>query len=121
MRQINRALAPPISPGRRHGPHEFSTEAEAAPATLIDIDEADLDLGYLALYADELHLVAKPDSQPGFVAEEIRLRAASAAESAQTTDPIVRVPAPYGGGEFSTGVDTPEDLARLPANYAGGV
>jgi glycerophosphoryl diester phosphodiesterase len=28
---------------------------------------------------------------------------------------------PYGGGEFSTGVDTREDLARLPANYSGGV
>jgi glycerophosphoryl diester phosphodiesterase len=28
---------------------------------------------------------------------------------------------PYGGGEFSTGIDTPEDLARLPANYSGGV
>jgi glycerophosphoryl diester phosphodiesterase len=28
---------------------------------------------------------------------------------------------PYGGGEFSTGIDTVEDLARLPANYSGGV
>jgi glycerophosphoryl diester phosphodiesterase len=28
---------------------------------------------------------------------------------------------PYGGGEFSTGIDTAEDLARLPANYSGGV
>jgi glycerophosphoryl diester phosphodiesterase len=28
---------------------------------------------------------------------------------------------PYGGGEFSTGIDTPKDLARLPANYTGGV
>ena len=28
---------------------------------------------------------------------------------------------PYGGGEFSTGIDTPEDLARLPATYSGGI
>ncbi|MBO1909252.1 glycerophosphodiester phosphodiesterase [Microvirga sp. 3-52] len=28
---------------------------------------------------------------------------------------------PYGGGEFSTGIDTAEDLARLPARYSGGV
>jgi glycerophosphoryl diester phosphodiesterase len=28
---------------------------------------------------------------------------------------------PYGGGNFSTGIDTPEDLARLPTNYSGGV
>jgi glycerophosphoryl diester phosphodiesterase len=28
---------------------------------------------------------------------------------------------PYHGGEFSTGIDTPEDIARLPAGYAGGI
>ena len=28
---------------------------------------------------------------------------------------------PYRGGEFSTGIDTPEQLARLPQNYSGGV
>ncbi|HVQ72045.1 MAG TPA: glycerophosphodiester phosphodiesterase family protein [Bradyrhizobium sp.] len=28
---------------------------------------------------------------------------------------------PYGGGEFSTGIDTPEQLARLPQNYSGGI
>ena len=28
---------------------------------------------------------------------------------------------PYGGGEFSTGVDTPDDLARIPEGYSGGI
>jgi glycerophosphoryl diester phosphodiesterase len=28
---------------------------------------------------------------------------------------------PYRGGEFSTGIDTPEKLARLPENYSGGI
>jgi glycerophosphoryl diester phosphodiesterase len=28
---------------------------------------------------------------------------------------------PYRGGEFSTGIDTPEQLARLPEGYSGGI
>lgn len=28
---------------------------------------------------------------------------------------------PYHGGDFSTGIDTPNDLARLPKGYAGGM
>jgi len=28
---------------------------------------------------------------------------------------------PYHGGEFSTGIDTPEALKRLPAGYSGGI
>ncbi|MVT52324.1 glycerophosphodiester phosphodiesterase [Bradyrhizobium yuanmingense] len=28
---------------------------------------------------------------------------------------------PYSGGEFSTGIDTPELLARLPQSYSGGI
>ena len=28
---------------------------------------------------------------------------------------------PYRGGEFSTGIDTPEQFARLPQNYSGGI
>jgi len=28
---------------------------------------------------------------------------------------------PYSGGEFSTGIDTPEQFARLPQNYSGGI
>ena len=28
---------------------------------------------------------------------------------------------PYGGGEFSTGIDTQEQFARLPQNYSGGI
>ena len=28
---------------------------------------------------------------------------------------------PYRGGEFSTGIDTPEQLARLPQTYSGGI
>lgn len=28
---------------------------------------------------------------------------------------------PYGGGEFSTGIDSPEELARLPRNYSAGI
>ena len=28
---------------------------------------------------------------------------------------------PYSGGEFSTGIDTPEMFARLPAGYGGGI
>ena len=33
----------------------------------------------------------------------------------------VFVVGPYHGGEFSTGVDTAEDLDRLPDRYSGGV
>ena len=87
-------------------PNDLSTEAETDPAPGVDIEEADLDLGYLALYADELRLVAKPDSKPtstfGEVlsapapvnAEEVSPRAAIATEGAQTPDLIVSVPAP---------------------------
>lgn len=28
---------------------------------------------------------------------------------------------PYRGGEFSTGIDTPEQLSRLPQDYSGGI
>lgn len=28
---------------------------------------------------------------------------------------------PYSGGEFSTGIDTPELFARLPQRYSGGI
>ena len=28
---------------------------------------------------------------------------------------------PYFGGEFSTGIDTPEQFARLQQNYSGGI
>jgi glycerophosphoryl diester phosphodiesterase len=28
---------------------------------------------------------------------------------------------PYHGGEFSTGIDTPDDLHKLPGGYGGGV
>jgi glycerophosphoryl diester phosphodiesterase len=28
---------------------------------------------------------------------------------------------PYRGGEFSTGIDAPQDLARLPRDYGGGI
>ncbi len=28
---------------------------------------------------------------------------------------------PYHGGDFSTGIDTPEDIARLPADFSGGI
>jgi len=28
---------------------------------------------------------------------------------------------PYRGGEFSTGIDAPEQFARLPQNYSGGI
>jgi glycerophosphoryl diester phosphodiesterase len=28
---------------------------------------------------------------------------------------------PYRGGEFSTGIDTPEQFGRLPQNYSGGI
>jgi len=36
-------------------------------------------------------------------------------------DSAVFVLGPYRGGEFSTGIDTPELWRRLPANYSGGV
>ena len=32
-----------------------------------------------------------------------------------------RMLGPYRGGEFSTGIDTPEQFARLPQNYSGGI
>ena len=28
---------------------------------------------------------------------------------------------PYNGGEFSTGIDTPDLFRRLPADYSGGI
>ena len=28
---------------------------------------------------------------------------------------------PYHGGDFSTGIDTDEDLERLPDGYSGGI
>jgi glycerophosphoryl diester phosphodiesterase len=28
---------------------------------------------------------------------------------------------PYSGGEFSTGIDTPELFQQLPSNYSGGI
>jgi glycerophosphoryl diester phosphodiesterase len=28
---------------------------------------------------------------------------------------------PYGGGEFSTGIDTSDLFRRLPSNYSGGI
>ena len=28
---------------------------------------------------------------------------------------------PYRGGEFSQGIDTPDDFARLPADFSGGI
>lgn len=34
---------------------------------------------------------------------------------------VVFVLGPYSGGEFSTGIDTPELFARLPQGYAGGI
>jgi glycerophosphoryl diester phosphodiesterase len=34
---------------------------------------------------------------------------------------VVFVLGPYSGGEFSTGIDTPDLFARLPANYSGGI
>lgn len=36
-------------------------------------------------------------------------------------DSAVFVLGPYEGGEFSTGIDTPELLKRLPTNYSGGI
>jgi glycerophosphoryl diester phosphodiesterase len=33
----------------------------------------------------------------------------------------VFVVGPYGGRDFSTGIDTAEDLARLPPGYSGGI
>ncbi|MBR0715932.1 glycerophosphodiester phosphodiesterase family protein [Bradyrhizobium liaoningense] len=34
---------------------------------------------------------------------------------------VVFVLGPYHGGEFSTGIDTPELFARLPRHYSGGI
>jgi glycerophosphoryl diester phosphodiesterase len=34
---------------------------------------------------------------------------------------VVFVLGPYSGGEFSTGIDTPDLFARLPPNYGGGI
>lgn len=39
----------------------------------------------------------------------------------QSAGSTVFVLGPYHGGEFSTGIDTPEDAARLPERFAGGV
>ena len=39
----------------------------------------------------------------------------------EAANSVVFVFGPYSGGEFSTGIDTPDLLARLPANYSGGI
>jgi glycerophosphoryl diester phosphodiesterase len=39
----------------------------------------------------------------------------------EATNSEVFVLGPYHGGEFSTGIDTPELFDRLPANYSGGI
>ncbi|HRN83536.1 MAG TPA: glycerophosphodiester phosphodiesterase family protein [Hyphomicrobium sp.] len=39
----------------------------------------------------------------------------------QSVGTDVYVVGPYDGRDFSTGIDTPEDLARLPASYSGGI
>jgi len=39
----------------------------------------------------------------------------------QAANSEVFVLGPYSGGEFSTGIDTPELFNRLPANYSGGI
>jgi glycerophosphoryl diester phosphodiesterase len=42
-------------------------------------------------------------------------------ESDGRANSAVFVLGPYSGGEFSSGIDTPELLQRLPSNYSGGV
>lgn len=39
----------------------------------------------------------------------------------QSVGTEVYVVGPYTGRDFSTGIDTPDDLARLPAGYSGGI
>jgi glycerophosphoryl diester phosphodiesterase len=39
----------------------------------------------------------------------------------ESIDSSAFVLGPYHGGEFSTGIDTPEDIARLPPGYSGGI
>lgn len=39
----------------------------------------------------------------------------------ESVNSSVFVIGPYYGGDFSTGIDTPEELARLPRGYSGGV
>ena len=39
----------------------------------------------------------------------------------ETADSAVFVLGPYSGGEFSTGIDTPQLFEQLPANYSGGI
>ena len=39
----------------------------------------------------------------------------------ETADSAVFVLGPYSGGEFSTGIDTPQLLEQLPANYSSGI
>jgi len=82
---------------------DLSTGTDTASTALIDSEDADLDLGYLALYADELRLVAKPVTQSGSAAveivsvpalvdaEEVKPRFSFATEEAQDIGPIVSV------------------------------
>ena len=39
----------------------------------------------------------------------------------KAADSVVLALGPYSGGEFSTGIDTPDLFARLPADYSGGI
>lgn len=39
----------------------------------------------------------------------------------ETADSAVFVLGPYSGGEFSTGIDTPQLFEQLPANYSSGI
>jgi glycerophosphoryl diester phosphodiesterase len=39
----------------------------------------------------------------------------------EAANSVVFALGPYSGGEFSTGIDTPDLFARLPASYSGGI
>lgn len=39
----------------------------------------------------------------------------------QSADSLVIMTGPYGGGGFSSGIDSAEDCARMPAHFSGGI
>jgi S-DNA-T family DNA segregation ATPase FtsK/SpoIIIE len=73
-------------------PEEPFTEAEATEAALTDIEATDLDLGYLALYADELHSAAEPVTRSTSVAAQALIPVAPV--QAADSDEMVKPGAP---------------------------
>ena len=92
---------------------EPSIRDETASAALADIEVADLDLGYLALYPDELCSVIQPLTEPASTAPEAGSAVApvEAADNAEMTAPDVSVEAEVNyHADPAIGVSAPDPV-----------